>query len=264
MEQKTGKLSIILPCAGEGKRLGLTAPKELFEIMPGIRLIDFSLKHIRHYLMSEPASPQETQILVVIKKGKEKVFHYVKKQFSDIPVSAVYFNNKYHEWPGSVHSSSPLQTRYNLAFLPDSVICLSGPTPVINRDNQGLIGIFMKKIRSHPVVLGTIRCTDPETLKHLGACYVKEHKVLRFQDKPEGSFMKYNCFWGCYGFQKQAGHELYSFLWNSVRHRKPSYRKTSFYPMASFPIEAYHDLGTWESITELKASLQMIRFFSDN
>ena len=36
-------LTVILPCAGEGNRLGLTTPKELYEIIPGKRLIDFSL-----------------------------------------------------------------------------------------------------------------------------------------------------------------------------------------------------------------------------
>ncbi|MCP5049152.1 MAG: hypothetical protein GY940_18430, partial [bacterium] len=55
------KITVILPCAGEGSRMGLETPKELFEIFPGndaagksakgkpVKLIDFSLEHIRAF-----------------------------------------------------------------------------------------------------------------------------------------------------------------------------------------------------------------------
>jgi UDP-N-acetylglucosamine pyrophosphorylase len=46
MTPDTSKITIILPCAGSGSRLGLSEPKELFEISPEIRLIDFSSAHI--------------------------------------------------------------------------------------------------------------------------------------------------------------------------------------------------------------------------
>ena len=43
------RVTIILPCAGEGKRLGAKGPKELFEIYPGKKLIDYSLEHIKAF-----------------------------------------------------------------------------------------------------------------------------------------------------------------------------------------------------------------------
>ena len=43
----TAEMTVILPAAGSGQRLGLDYPKELFEIVPGKKLVDFSLDHIQ-------------------------------------------------------------------------------------------------------------------------------------------------------------------------------------------------------------------------
>ena len=73
-------------------------------------------------------------------------------------------------------------------------------------------------------------------------------KVTAFQDKPAGNLEEYNSYWGCYGFQKHAGAELYRFLLASVRHKSPVLAKQSFFPPAIIPVASYHDLGTWENI----------------
>ena len=72
------RISIILPCAGDGKRMGLSYPKELFEIFPGVKLIDFSLNHIDFYVNR---TDMHIKIIIVIKTGKEEVFEYVKRRF---------------------------------------------------------------------------------------------------------------------------------------------------------------------------------------
>ena len=121
------ELTIILPCAGDGRRLGLNTPKELFEIVPGTRLIDFSLKHIL-------AAHQKEKIIiaVVVRPWKTEVVGYVSRQLPGIPVETVMFNDNYQEWPGSVYSAKDLFSKNNLVLLPDSFLSLSAHSNLEN------------------------------------------------------------------------------------------------------------------------------------
>ncbi len=253
-------ISIILPCAGEGKRLGLATPKELHEINPRIKLIDFSLRHIQYAIKQNPELKKYLKIIVVIKKDKEKIFTYVQNKFQYIRTSCVYFNHHYHEWPGSVYSANKKFSEWNLVLLPDSVISLSSITPFKNTQGKNLIELFLEKMVNHNVVLGTTQSKVLQQLTHLGACTVKNNLVLKFQDKPKKNFEQYNSFWGCYGFHKKVAQELYQFLWNSVQHKNNEYTKRSFYPMTSFPIHHYSDLGTWPSLQQFKKSSLISQF----
>ncbi len=114
-------LTVILPCAGEGNRLGLDIPKELFEIVPGTRLIDFSLNHIR----AVPVGI-EVKVAVVVRPWKKEVVDYVSRKLPGTAVEAVLFDDAYSEWPGSVYSASGFFSAHNLVLLPDSCLCLRG------------------------------------------------------------------------------------------------------------------------------------------
>lgn len=256
-------LSLILPCAGEGKRLGLSLPKELYEIIPRTKIIDFSLSHIFYAIKQNPQLKKYLKIIVVIKKGKEDVFEHVKNELKNIQTNCVYFNNHYHEWPGSVYSANKKLSEWNLVLLPDSVISLSKKSPFQNLQAKNLIEQCIEHIQKHSVVLGIMKCQDLKKLTHLGACYVKNNTIQKFQDKPNENLTQYNSFWGCYGFQKNVAKELYQFLWESVQHKKNDYVKKSFYPMVSFTMNNYYDLGTWESIQQFKKSRLIARFLQD-
>ncbi len=82
-------LTIILPCAGSGSRLGLDYPKELYEIWQGVKLIDFSLMHFKKFIPK--FSKRNLIIAVVISRSKIKVFEYIKKKLPGINVKAVEF-----------------------------------------------------------------------------------------------------------------------------------------------------------------------------
>jgi len=250
-------MTIILPCAGEGSRMGLSIPKELFEIVPGTRLIDFSLEHIR-------AFPQKEKITtaVVIRPGKRKVAEYVTGQLPGITVKTVMFNDNYLEWPGSVYSANRVFSENNLVLLPDSFLGLSANVNNVNTkekspvttDSGGntLVELMADALSIHKVVFGCSECKDGEILETLGAVRIEKGIISGFQDKPSGSLENFNGFWGCYGFRKEYGRVLYDFLIQSVHHQPVRLAEQPFYPPGVIPLGVYYDLGTWKNIERFK------------
>jgi hypothetical protein len=248
------ELTVILPSAGDGRRLGLNTPKELFEIVPGIRLIDFSLKHIL-------AAPQKEKIIiaVVIRPWKTEVVEYVSEQLPGIPVETVIFNDNYKEWPGSVYSAKDVFSKNNLVLLPDSFLSLSADSnlenPAINHSNdRTLVELVSNALHRHKVVFGCIKCTDVKILETLGAVRMENDIVTAFQDKPRPNELpeQFNGYWGCYAFGKEMGKSLYDFLIHSVLHQPLPLKAQPFYPPGIIPISEYCDLGTWENIERFK------------
>ena len=248
------ELTVILPAAGEGNRLGLDTPKELLELIPGVRLIDFSLRHIR-----AAAGKKHIQVAVVTRPWKASVVEYVKEQLPGIKVEAVLFNDMYHEWPGSVYSANEFFSADNLVLLPDSYLSLATDSPletpaITGSGGKTLAELVSAALSRHGVVFGCISCTDKERLRSLGAVRIENRIITAFQDKPGSHEEKipFNGFWGCYAFRKEMGKPLYDFLAHSVRHRSLPLQAQTFYPMGIIPVARYEDLGTWENIEKFK------------
>ena len=248
------ELTIILPCAGDGRRLGLDTPKELFEIVPGTRLIDFSIKHIL-------AAPQKKKIIiaVVIRPWKTDVVEYVSGQLPGIPVETVIFDDNYREWPGSVYSAKDLFSKNNLVLLPDSFLSFSTHSNLENpaiTDSHAitLVESVSIALRRHKVVFGCIKCTDAKVLETLGAVRMENDILTAFQDKPRPDELAgpFNGYWGCYAFAKEMGKPLYDFLIHSVLHQPLPLEAQPFYPPGVIPIGEYYDLGTRENIERFK------------
>ena len=241
-------MTVILPCAGQGNRLGLTTPKELFEIVPGKRLIDFSLEHIR----TRGAGKVHPVVVVVIRPWKKEVAEYVAAKLPGITVETVLFNDDYSEWPGSVYSAAAFFSQYNLALLPDSYLCLAGDAP------GTLLEMVLAALKNHTVVFGSVSCKDRDRgmLMNLGAMRVEQGVVTAFQDKPRQDLEIFTSFWGCYGFRQEYGKALYEFLIKSVHHQPVSLEEQPFYPPGSIPLQSYLDLGTWENIRKFRDQIE--------
>ncbi len=256
-EKQMNSISVILPCAGEGKRLGASGAKELFEIYPGKKLIDFSIAHIKAFISRGNITKENSdfKVITVIKPGKEDVFEHVKNSLKEVNVEYVMFNDNYREWPGSVYSARSHLLDMNIVFLPDSFIKF-GTDDQIYSDEFGetLISKAVSVLRRAKVVLGVINCTDPDRLSSLGAVRVVNNKVELFKDKPQMDQHKYNGFWGVYGFRDTSGGLVYEFLIDSVEKKKEKeYLLKELNPEA-FYIDTYHDLGTTESVKKFMNS----------
>ncbi len=246
-------ITFILPCAGEGRRLGCDGHKELFPILPGVRLIDFSLAHIREALCRTSAQDDWTiRVAVVIQPWKTEVSDYVRQVLPGVPVETVFFDNALHEWPGSVHSARSFYEDINIVLLPDSRLSLSPAEMTRDSDGKSLVVRVIESLQNHDVAFGYIPCSDPAVLQHLGALHVtSQHAdfgiIDRFQDKPDRDFASFNGYWCCYAFRAEAGESLYRFLHRSVMHDKTDIVSESFHPVSAFPVHAYMDLGTREA-----------------
>ena len=250
----TRRITFILPCAGSGRRLGYEGHKELFPILPDVRLIDFSLEHIREAgrWVSEH-SGWELRVAVVIQPRKSDVSDYVIRSLPGMQVVPVLFDQTLHEWPGSVHSASKLYGDINIVLLPDSRLLLSPGK--LTRDVQGcsIVEIFIQHMIRFPVVFGYMPCTDVNTIKSFGAIHVicsddGAGTVDRFQDKPRIEPIGYNGYWCCYGFRAEVGEALYHFLKRSVMHEPADILAEVFHPAFAFPVHEYADLGTPEAV----------------
>lgn len=256
-------LTIILPCAGEGNRLGLTTPKELYEIAPGKRLIDFSLEHILTWGQKKNQEKVRLQVAVVIRPWKKEVAEYVAEKLSGVKVETVLFNDNYSEWPGSVYSAAAFFSEYNLVLLPDSYLCLASsnsclpvsysPVTCFNEKGKTLVELALDALKKYKVIFGAVPCTDHDVLKGLGAMRVDQEIVIDFQDKPQMGLEQYNSFWGCFGFREKYGQALYDFLIRSVRHQPVFLEEQFFYPPGIVPLYSYQDLGTWDNIRKFQS-----------
>ncbi len=233
-------LNIILPSAGEGSRLNLGYSKELYEVQNGLKLIDLSLLHISEY---NNRKNYRIKISVVITPQKEKVYEYVKKKFPYLDVKKIYFDNKYKEWPGSIYSARKYYSDINIVLLPDTVIKLKG---------KSLIDIIINKLDSYETVFGYIKTKEKKDLINLGAMKVKNGEILLFKDKPKQDYQFYNSYWGCFGFRKSIGRDLYKFLNKSVLDINSDIIPP--FSMGGFPLDSFYDLGTWDSIKKFLSS----------
>ncbi|HPQ41181.1 MAG TPA: hypothetical protein PLV45_12485 [bacterium] len=258
----------ILPCAGEGRRLGWGGPKELFPIFSDKRLIDFTLDHIReaaHELSGSDATSgapihptadhtrYDLSVIVVTQPWKTDVPEYVAGQLPGIPVRTVMFNPELFEWPGSVHSAQPHYGDINIVLLPDSFLSLSPEAPARDPAGKQLIHYILSSLARHSVVFGYRPCTHPGQLKQLGALHVTDGIVSAFQDKPATHLQLYNGFWCCYAFTRPMGTPLYRFLQQSVARTPVNIQNEPFHPAGAFPVHNYMDLGTPAAIESFRA-----------
>lgn len=272
----TNDITIILPCAGAGSRMGLDSPKELFEIS-GRKLIDFSLDHIKAYiraLVHDGSSTGSFRVAVVIRLSKREVADYVRAQLPDTRVETVLFDDNYEEWPGSVYSAHKQFSGRNLVLLPDSFLSLSSlslpSTMLAHPENnlqpitvfpdgeyrdRTLIAAALEVLAQRPVMFGWVACDNPGVLSTMGALRVEKNEVTAFQDKPREGLEGFNGFWTCYGFSPGYGGPLYDFLIQSLRHQSPKLAEQPFFPPSALQLGRYYDLGTPERVASFMDSV---------
>ena len=263
-KSESREITFILPCAGEGKRLGYCGHKELYPIEKDRYLIDYSLEHVNEAVnWTQKYADLDVKVVVVIRPWKTEVYDYVKSHLATVNVKWVYFDDKLFEWPGSVHSARSLYSDYNMVLLPDSYLSLSKEN--ITRDLKGrnLAELAISELERTSAVFGYMRCNSPDRLKSLGALKVEQSKtshgnddesaiITYFQDKPDRLLQKYNGYWCCYGFREEVGDELYKYLSSSVKKTAGNIEHESFHPAGAFQIQNYLDLGTPENIERFR------------
>jgi hypothetical protein len=228
-------VQIILPCAGEGKRLGLPYPKEIHQVANDVSLIDLNLRTVYAH------RDQVERIALTITPNKTQLVSYMAKWKSVYPLAFTFFDDQYFEWAGSIRSAQHLFADKNVVLLPDSNITERPefriiPTMNAMLEEYGLVFGYIPEISGRLSALGALKVADDG------------RTVLDFCDKPgPDTVHTYNGFWGTFGFRKEYAVAILELMTASIQRQRVDLASLGI-KVGAFPLERYEDLGTWNNI----------------
>lgn len=230
-------LTVIIPCAGEAKRLGISFPKELFPVKNDFALIDYCFSYF-----SECRRDQVNFVLTITER-KLDIIKYLKKYSNRFNISFTYFNNSFNELPGSIKSAYHLFGENNLLLLPDTRINYS--------NSRCLYTDVMNILAVNPGVILYKETSNHDFLKSKGCLKVLDsNKLILFEDKPIDTF-NYNSAWCSIGFKKNNFFDFINVLESSILKDTDAtaiFNNSLFKDYWCLKVEDFVDLGTWPDI----------------
>lgn len=232
------ELTVILPCAGEGTRLSLPYPKEIFSIEKNKSLIDYTFDLFSNY------GRRDVEFVITLNENKTDLVKYLSRYKHRYNVSFTYFNPTETEYTGSIKSAKHLFGEKNLVLLPDTYLKLKTSEDILklvdNSLNETGFTFFYKKEK------------DPSMLKTKGALVISnDNQVLDYEDKPQENLDRFNAFWCSFAFRKRVFDSCIEFMEKStLNHRLlvDEIKNTPIYNSKAIEVDQYIDLGTWEQI----------------
>lgn len=177
------EVTVILPCAGTGSRLGLPFPKELAPLGPGRVVIDSCLDLIW------ALPPDFCRVLVMDDGNRGHTVSHIKKRLPGVPVARAEQDARAGNLPDAVLYLEPWFSAVNILMLPD-VIYTANTLAVID---------LAKHVKASQFAFAAAKM-EASRLAELGALKLSDDgTVLSYQDKPSdpGSF---HAAWGMIGF----------------------------------------------------------------
>ena len=193
------ELTVILPCAGEGTRLSLPYPKEIFSIEKNKSLIDYTFDLFSNY------GRRDVEFVITLNENKTDLVKYLSRYKHRYNVSFTYFNPTETEYTGSIKSAKHLFGEKNLVLLPDTYLKLKTSEDILklvdNSLNETGFTFFYKKEQ------------DPSMLKTKGALIISnDNQVLDYEDKPQENLDRFNAFWCSFAFRKRVFDSCIEFM----------------------------------------------------
>lgn len=221
--------TIVLPCAGEGRRLGLPFPKELAPVSPGRAVIDSCLT-----IISEAST--SCRIILMDDGKRESTRKYITDRLPDVPLAMVRQHRYSSDMADAVIRLMPWFGDVNILMLPD----------VIYQVKSEPIGELSALTGEYGFALAAAR---RESVKDLGALSVAQDDTVRaYQDKPVNS-APYNAAWGMVGFSGPVGIAGLRVMASSVTRLRAGRP-----PVVGAPVvwlESFRDCGTWDGYIDV-------------
>ena len=232
------KLTVILPCAGEGSRLSLPYSKEIYSIEKNKCLIDYSFELFKDY------GRKDVEFVVTINEKKLDLIKYLSKYKDRFNVSFTFFNPNETEYTGSIKSAKHLFGEKNLVLLPDTFLKM--------KSHEDVVDLICNSLFETGFTFFYKKESDPNMLKTKGSLSISDDGfVLNYEDKPETNFENYNAFWTAFAFKKRVFDPCIEFMEKStLRHKVliDEIQKTPIYKSKAIEVNKYVDLGTWQEI----------------
>lgn len=194
IKSKSIPVTLIIPAAGFGKRVGSPPAKELLpDLNTGKPLIQWSL---------ELAKKRGWPVIVITRKDKTSLIHYLKNVRSHQPIK-IHTINTSREWPDTLLKSQRYWGPRNLVLLPDTrfspVDALDRIAKKLNQGSPTAFALFKLTTKHGPYqswgIINTqqkLHCEKPNTI-------------------PFSS--QRNCYgWGVFGFRQPFGVKLLKHL----------------------------------------------------
>ena len=119
-----------MPCAGEGTRLALPYPKEIFSIEKHKSLIDYTFDLFANY------GRNDVQFVITLTEDKTDLIKYLSKYKHRFNISFTFFNPSETEYTGSLKSAKHLFGEKNIVLLPDTYLRLKESDDIIDLVNN--------------------------------------------------------------------------------------------------------------------------------
>ena len=237
-------LTVILPCAGEGSRLSLPYPKEIYSIQKNKCLIDYTFDLFSNY------GRRDVQFVITLNENKTEIVKYLSRYKDRFNISFTYFNPIETEYTGSIKSAKHLFGEKNIVLLPDTFVKMKTSEDIVEMVNNSLnetgFTFFYKRENS------------PDMLKTKGALVISDdNQVLDYEDKPQENLDRFNAFWCAFSFRKRAFDSCIEFMEKSTLNHKllvNEIKNTPIYNSKAIEVDKYIDLGTWEQIYEFTST----------
>lgn len=234
---KPKKLTVIMPAAGKGSRLGLPYPKEIMQLEKNQALIDNSFDFFKNYDRSE------VEFVIVINEHKTDIIKYLAKYNNRYNISFTYQDPNELEYTGAIKSAYHLFGEYNVVLLPDTILQLKNNMDLYqkviqNLDTKGFT--FFYKKEDNPLMLST-----------KGALFVENNFVKLYEDKPTEGFHRFNAYWCSFAFTKKDFNLCMAFMEKSTLREHVNIDEIKLTPIFNslgIEVENYLDLGTWSEI----------------
>jgi UTP-glucose-1-phosphate uridylyltransferase len=232
------KLTVILPAAGLGSRLGLPYPKEIMQVNNSTALIDYSFDFFRDY------GRRDVEFVLVINENKTDIVKYVSRYKDRFNISFTFQNPNEKEYTGAIKSASHLFGEHNIVLLPDTIMTLADETDLFSSVHNSLTETgftFLYKRENNPTMLKTKGCLNVSV----------DGTVTAYEDKPEVDFERYNAYWTSFAFRRRAFNSAMAFMEKSTLRQRISQDKVKETPIhgsKGIEVADYLDLGTWPEL----------------
>lgn len=228
------KISIIIPCAGRGTRLGIPYPKEMFALEADKVLIDYCFEMLREL-------KDRVCIVVIISKEKMELVNYLSKYTEEYEIIFLYQKPQCAELLGAIESAKHYFSDVNILMLPD--------IRIVDSDVANHMNSIILKTDAEGMVFGAVREKRLEIIERMGALKTMDDRVISFKDKPRDGVNEFDSFWVMLSWVGERSDEFLEQLGRIYQTSdKFIFSNSLFYQKPVIFFQQAMDMGVWENI----------------
>lgn len=243
-------VTVILPSAGYGTRLGAPFSKELLPVGPRQFAID-------QFLETAIECHDVDEVLVIVRKGKNDLLAHLRACWSDrISVTPVYQpEESLDSWADGVLAARDQFGSKNIVFLPDTVISGMSPSTLVEQ-----LACYLD---DGPVAFAACPIENVPWARSAGALaayHADSTRVQRYEEHPQ-KVQDFSHVWVALAFRKEGGIDVLRTMAAMKRGgRQPgvSLQRLGIIGARLLEVNGYHDLGTWASYVRYMRSSDVV------